>query len=135
RGSMRIASAGRTSAYVCVCTSEPSAKRNHLTVKYGAPADCTTSGVVHPFAPPSVRVTFGRYSFSANALDALTAIAVAGLRAAPTTANLPPKMSADQSPSVIAVDAAASKAQTDPGASDGPVTGAAAVTPSPWRRR
>src|SRR5689334_20180810 len=94
-----------------------------------------TSGVVHPLAPPSVRVTFGRYSFSANALDALTAIAVAGLSAAPTAANLPPKMSADQSPSVIDADVAASKTQTDPGASDGPVTITAAVTPSPWRRR
>jgi hypothetical protein len=51
----------------CVVMSAPSEKRRHSTVAPVAVTVCRTIGVVQPFAPPSVRVTFGRKYFVAGA--------------------------------------------------------------------
>src|SRR5262249_7732099 len=134
RGSMRTASSGSRSAITCVWTRVPSENRYHFMVANGAPVDWTMIGVVHPFGPPRVRVTFGRYRVRANSLVALAPIAVEALRVAPTTANLPPDTNADQSPSVISAAVAASHEKTAPGARDGPITWAASDV-SPCRRR
>src|SRR5205085_4116706 len=50
------------SATTCVRTSTASLERYQRRVAVAAPDDCRTIGVVHPDAPPSVRVTLGRYA-------------------------------------------------------------------------
>ena len=44
-----------------VKTSEPSENRYQRRVALSEPVDWMFTGVVQPFGPPSVRVTFGKY--------------------------------------------------------------------------
>src|SRR5512138_3562374 len=59
RGSIHVAVFGARLTF-CISARVPSLKRYHFSKTVVAVVDCSAIGVVQPFGPPSVRVTFGR---------------------------------------------------------------------------
>src|SRR2546423_8125972 len=76
RGSTRTPEPG-VRATVCVVASVPSAKRYQFSVALVAVDDCSRIGVVQPFAPPRVRVMFGRKYLGVACVSAVYPIALA----------------------------------------------------------
>src|SRR6185503_13310734 len=95
--------------------SAPSAKRYQRSVADVAPVDCTTIGVVQPRAPPSVRVTFGRYARLPSPLAPMKPIAAPLTSVVSSTANVPPATTSEYSPIASAGFCSGSKSHVAPG--------------------
>src|SRR5437879_12973647 len=100
RGSTRSAPPRPNSPTDCSAISAPSEKRYHRSVALVAPVDCTTIGVLQPRAPPSVRVTLGRYARFPWPLEPTYPIAAPPARVASSTASAPPLTPTEYSPPV-----------------------------------